>query len=474
MTGKRPVLLAACLLALFGSGCATVSTEATWEEVRNDVTDRTGRVVEWNQGTQADRAAVEAVEGLLEDGLTAEQAVQVALVNNRTLQATYEELGVAQADLVQAGLLRNPVFEGVFRFVRDNGQAYDLGVTQNFLDVLLIPMRKKVARARLEGAKLRVSAAVIDLASQVRIAFLRAQAAEQALAMRRTAMDAARASHQMAQRLRAAGNVTALELSLQRELHETTKLNVQAAEATVLETRERLNMLLGLWGEQTEWRIDGALPPVPTREMDADDVEQKAIASSLDLAIAREGLRTAAARMGVRVAETVSPELAAGLEAEGEDPGTWEVGPALALPIPLFDQGQAASARAKARMRELWNDYTQQAVQVRSAARRARYRLLAARQRAIHYRDVVLPLRRRILRQTHLRYNAMFLGVFQLLQAKQLEVAARRRYIDELANYWIARVELETLLQGRMVESGGAEMGAETVPTGMEMMGGGH
>jgi cobalt-zinc-cadmium efflux system outer membrane protein len=430
--------------------------------------------VQWNQGTEADRAAVEAVNWLLQGGLTAEEAVQVALVNNRTLRATYEDLGVAQADLVQAGLLRNPVFEGVFRFVRNNGQAYDLGVTQDFLDVLLIPMRKKVARARLEGTKLRVTAAVIDLASEVRIAFVRAQAAEQALAMRRTAMDAARASHQMAQRLRTAGNITALELSLQQELYETSKLNVQAAETTVLETRERLNMLLGLWGEHTEWRIEGALPPVPTDEMNADDVERKAIANSLDLAMAWEALRTAAARMGVRVAEAVSPELAVGLEAEGEDPGTWEVGPALALPIPLFDQGRAASARAKARMRGLWNDYTQQAVHVRSAARTARYRLLAARQRAIYYRDVVLPLRRRILRQTHLRYNAMFLGVFQLLQAKQLEVAARRRYIDELANYWTARVELETLLQGRMVESDGAGMSPEMAPTGMEMMGGGH
>jgi cobalt-zinc-cadmium efflux system outer membrane protein len=308
----------------------------------------------------------------------------------------------------------------------------------------------------------------------VQAAFVRAQAARQALAMRREVMQAAEASYRMAQRLREAGNISKLALSLERELYEMSKLDVQAAEVAELEARERVNALLGLWGRNAEWQLAATLPEVPDDELSLDDSERRAVQSSLDLAMAWQELRTAAAAMGVDVAETVSPELAAGVEAEGEDPGVWEVGPALALPIPLFDRGQAASARANAQIRRLWDHYTDLAVRLRSAARTARFRLLSARQRATYYRDVVVPLRERILRQTHLRYNAMFVGVFQLLQAKQLETAAKQRYIEELANYWIARIEMQALLRGTMPAETAVQMGAAAGGMQMGANGGGH
>ena len=462
------------LVGVLLTGCASVSTDETWHEVQGEVAERTGRLVQWHRGGEADRAVAHAVDEMLRDGLTAEEAVQIALINNRDLQGTYEELGIAQADLVQAGLLKNPVFEGAFRFIRHDGQAYDLGVTQDFLDVLLLPLRKKVARSRLERVKLSVTAAAMDLTTEVRTAFLRAQAAGQMLAAQRTAMKAAEASYQMAQRLREAGNISALDLSLQRELYEERRLAVQSADLAVLEARERLNVLLGLWGGDTEWEITEMLPEVPAEPMDLSDLEKRTVGGSLNLAMAWQDLRTAAREMGVRVAEKVSPELAAGVEAEGEDPGVWEVGPMLALPIPLFDRGQAAKSRGNAQINRLWDHYTHLAVRVRSAARMARNRLLAARQRAVFYRDVVIPLREKILRQTQLRYNAMFLGVFQLLQARQLQTEARLRYVRELANYWIARLQMETLLQGRMVRGTATVPAMESAPASTGMNGGGH
>lgn len=474
MKADSAPVLAVCLIGVWLTGCASVSSEATWDDVRTDVARRTGQSVQWNRGTGADQAVASALERLLEDGLTAEETVQIALLNNRGLQATYEELGIARADLVQAGLLKNPVFEGVFRFVRDDGQAYDLGVTQDFLDVLLIPMRKKVAASRLGRTKMAATAAVVDLVGEVRVATVRAQAVRQVLAMRREVMEAAQASYQMARRLRAAGNISELELSLERETYEESKLDVQAGELALVEASEQLNTLLGLWGQKAAWELAEELPEVPGEEMDLAGAERRAVENSLDLAMAWQDLRTAASAMGVEWAETVSPELAAGVEAEGEDPGVWEVGPVLALPVPLFDRGQAASARAKAEMRRLWGRYTDLAVRLRSQARTARYRLQTARRRAMYYRDVVIPLRQQILRQTQLRYNAMFLGVFQLLQAKQLEIDARRRYIEELAGYWIARTEMETLFQGRMIadSAAGVSAGAGTASNGVG--GGGH
>ncbi len=467
-------LAALTALAVLMAGCVSVSTDEAWQNVQSDVAARTGRLVRWNRGTDADHAVGSAVTRMLEAGLTAEEAVQIALLNNRRLQSVYSEIGIAQADLVQAGLLKNPVFDGVLRFVRHDGESYDLGVTQDFLDVFLIPLRKKLARARLRQAQLRVTAAVVELSAQVRIEYVRLQETEQMLAMRRGAMAAAEAAYQMAVRLREAGNVTELAVSLQRELFETSRLDVQSAESAAVRARERMNVLLGLWGRQVDWIVTKGLPQIPESELDLDGLEARVVAGSLDLAAAWQDLRAVAREMGVRVAEKVAPELAAGVEAEGADPGVWEVGPALALPIPLFDQGQAASARAKARMSLLWNRYTDLAVRLRSAARTAGYQLLAARRRAIYYRDVVMPLRENIMRQTQLRYNAMFLGVFQLLQAKRLEIEARGRYIRELANYWIARIETERLLQGSLVADSAVDMGGDAGAMQAGPNGGGH
>ncbi len=461
------------VLALFAAGCASVSTEQTWEDVQGNVAERTGRRLQWNQRTEEDLAVNESVDDMLDNGLTTEEAVQVALINNPKLQATYEKLGIAQADLVQAGLLKNPVFEGTFRFIRHNGHSYDLGIAQDFLDVLLIPLRKTIARSHLEKTKLAVTAAVMDMVAKVRIAIVQAQRAKQVLAMRERVKEAAEASHEMARRLRRAGNITELEQSLKRERYEVSKLNQQSAEVDLLKSRERLNTLLGLWDAKTEWELADELPDIPEEKLDVANTQKRAVQNSLDLAMAMEDLRIAARSMGVEVAETISPELALGVEAEGEDGGEWEIGPTLALPIPVFDRGKAASASAEANIRRLWNRCTDLAVRLRSRSRTARYHLLAARQRALYYRDVVIPLREQIMEQTHERYNGMFLGVFQLLQAKKSEIDAKRRAIGEVANYWIARVELETLLEGRMLQEQPATAEA-SADLGSGMDGGGH
>ena len=101
-----------CALLLLLSGCATFDQRAGFSDVRTAVEERSGKRVAWNLGTELDAEAAEDVRRLLAGPLTADAAIQVALLNNRGLQATYAELGVAQADVVQAGLLTNPVFDG--------------------------------------------------------------------------------------------------------------------------------------------------------------------------------------------------------------------------------------------------------------------------------------------------------------------------------------------------------------------------
>src|SRR5688500_19834437 len=173
--------------AMLLTGCADVPREAGFEDVRTEVEDRAGERVRWNRLTADDRAVSVVLETLLSDGLTSDRAVQVALLNNRSLQASYEDLGVAQADVVQAGLLRNPVFDAEVKFLEGGGgEVIELAVVQDFLDVFFIPLRKRIAAHALEAAKLRVTGAALDLVGEVRQAYFAHVDAGQELGLRRT------------------------------------------------------------------------------------------------------------------------------------------------------------------------------------------------------------------------------------------------------------------------------------------------
>ncbi len=444
---RRLVVL---LLASAATGCA-VPKNAGFDDVRRSVALRIDHEVEWSRDTSADKVVATAVDQLLRDELTADGAVQIALLNNQQLQAVYEDLGVAQAALVQAGLLKNPVFDAAVRLRVSGGPVNpEFAIAEDFLDLLFIPMRKRIAGADLEAAKQRVTGAVLDLAGEVRIAWYQLQAELQLLVLERAVMTAGTAAADAAARLHAAGNVTELEVASEEMLAAQARLDVAATEAHVIDLRERLNSLMGLWGAQTEWTLDGQIPDLPEEEdIDLTGVERRAVAASVDLAQLREQVAGMRERLGLARVAGPLPSLDIGAVADRDD-GDWELGPSVALAVPLFDQGQALVATSAAELRRAERRYHALAVQLRAATRASRNRMIAARQRAGYYRRVLLPLRARVLAQTQLEFNGMQVGVFQLLQAKQQEVETSKQYVDALRDYWIARAQLTQILDGRL------------------------
>ena len=445
-------LLSLVTAAATVGGCASVPREAGFSDVQRVVADRTGKRVHWNQGTSADAAVADSLRTLLQKELTAEDAVQIALLNNRNLQAIYEELMVAQADLVSAGLLRNPLFEAEVRINEGGGGVgSEFAVVQDFIDILYIPMRKRLAEAAFEAAKLRVAGQVVDLAGEVRAAFITLQASQQTLEMRRQVVTATEASYDVARRLRAAGNITELELANEQALAEQGRLDLRAAELEVLQGRERLNVLMGLWGPAAVgWTAAVRLPEPPAEDPPAAGLEGRAIDRSLDLQAAR--LEVEAAARSARLAAPFGflPEAEAGIAAEREPEGEWAVGPAISLPIPLWSQGQPQVAAARAGLRAARQRHTALAVEIRSRVRAARDALAAARDQAEYYRRVILPLRQRIVEETQLQYNAMQIGPIQLLLARQQQIDAGAGYIRSLRTYWLARAGLDQILSGRL------------------------
>jgi outer membrane protein, heavy metal efflux system len=463
-SARNATYLFMCLVFL--SGCTTVSLNAGFPEVSALVEERGGLKVFWNNGTELDREAAEKLDSLLKNKLTVDEAVQIALLNNRELQAVYSDLGVAQADLVQAGLLSNPIFDAAIKWPTPGGGKPDLelAAVMNFLDIFYLPLRKRVATARFEEAKTRVGGLVMDFAARVRSAFYVHQANEQMLELRQTIVKALDASFEIARRLSEAGNITDLDLARERAQFEAAKLSLRAAEVSVRQSREELNMLMGLWGKQTEWQTDERLPEVPQQAIQTEDLERVALIRSVDLLNARQRLMSAGEQLGLNKATALIPESHMGALGERTD-GAWEVGPVLEFPIPLFDQGQARTGRAAAELRRAQQEYYALAVKIRSTARALRDRAQGARDRALYYRDIMLPLHERIVNEAQLQYNAMQLGPIQLLRAREQQIETAAAYVEALRDYWLARTELAQLLSGRLPGGDGARAGEAAAAT---------
>ncbi|MFP4053039.1 MAG: TolC family protein [Phycisphaerae bacterium] len=460
------------------AGCDSLDARPVFGQVKRDIAERTGQLVQWNTGSDEDAAAQARVAQLLQDRLTLDEAIQVAMLNNPHLQATYERLGIAQANLVQAGLLKNPIFDAEVKFldnVSGTRAIVEMAVVQDFLDVLMVPLRRRLARAQLDAVRSQVIGKVLDVVAEVRIAFVSVQASEHTLATLRQNLQATDASYDAARRLSKAGNITDLELANERALYERSKLAVASAETSLVEARERMNRVLGLWGGRTTWAISPDLPNVPAEPFDANGLESKAVAASVDLEVLRDRMRVVAARTGIEATELVFPELMAGAAAEYEGPeDKWNAGPAVSVAIPVFDWGQARTAQGRHRLRALWQQYAATAIELRSAVRSATVRLRNARRQSEYYRRVLLPLAERVTSETQLQYNAMQLGVFQLLAAKRNEIDLRRQYIDARRDYWIARTELEQILAGRMLRRSQVQVSLPGGGGGMDEGGGGH
>ncbi len=444
-TLQRRLAAAFALLLVGLPGC--VSEDAGYQDVRKVVASRTGHEVRWGH-LESDRSSDAAVRALLQQPLTSESAVKLALLNNAELQASFEELGVARAELVSALRLPNPVAEGSVRFHQHDRTTLDFTVTEDLSQLLLLPLRNAAAQAELEAAKLSVTARALDLVLEVRSAFYAYLADQQLLDFRATVLKALEASAEVAKGLHDAGNVTDLTFESEQVQAEEARVNYASAKTALVTSREHLSALLGLSGARSGWRVDARLAE-PAGELPLADLETKAIERSLDLSIIQHRISAAAKHANLARAEGWLPELKGGVTAERED-AAWSYGPLAAVQVPLFYQGQGEVARARAELRRQRQLLGARTVQIRAVARATAARLAAARERANFIKTVLLPSRERILNATQLQYNGMGASVFQLLLAKREQIATAQSYVEALRDYWTAYAEAEQLRAGRL------------------------
>ncbi len=448
---ERPFtpLIAGALLFVLLSGCATVRPQTRLDEVQSQVGARTGQQVAWHQGDEDRQWTESAVKTLLQDGMTADEAVQIALINSPALQATYERLGIVQADLVQAGLAENPTLS--LQYLSGNaGNIFEGAIVQDFVSLFTLSAGRKIGAAGARQATLEVSQAVTDRAAEVRAAYFSVVADAQSLELLQQVANATAAGAELAARQYAAGTLAQRDQLAQQSLYGQTIAEAARAEAQLAADRERVNRLLGLSGDQTQWSVPQRLPELPARLPALEDVEAVAVSQRLDLAAANAEVETLARVSGLTRSTRWLRFLGVGVAYKREPGNENFFGPEVELELPLFDQGQSRLARAQAELLAAERRLEQLAVEIRSEAREARLRLQSAYQLARHYEEALLPLQQRLVEETTKFYNGMLIGAYDLLLVRQQQIEIARDYIAASKEFWIAWAELERAVGGRI------------------------
>ena len=442
---QLPALLTA---AAFLGGCASFSPDGGFAPVQQTAKDRLGKDLQWAR-SDADRDAIDLrVRELLSKPLSVDDAVQIALLNNRGLQAEYQELGIGEADLVQAGRLPNP---GVAFARTTQGGEVELEwlLAINLARLIAIPLFMEVESRRFAHTQLRVSLQMVSLAADTRKAWLNAVAAEETVRYMRQVMQAAEASAELARRMQQVGNFNKLQRAREQGFYADAALNLARAEQAQRATRERLTRLLGLWGAQAQFSLPERLPDLPKSTVDLPDIERLALEQRLDVRGAKLAAEQTAKNLGLTRTTRFINVLEVGAIYNTYNDAPSQRGYEIGFELPLFDWGDARVAKAEAIYMQAVDRAAQTAIDARSEVREAYTGYRSAYDIARHHRDEIVPVRQRIAEENLLRYNGMLIGVFELLADSRAQIASVNNYIESLRDFWMAQADLDMALIGK-------------------------
>ncbi len=438
----RSVASIAAALAL--AGCASLPRDRGYSESRELIANQRPVPPDWsplrtNQELQLPTAPIGA-----------EDAVRLAFFNNPRLREEYARLGLGRADLEDARRLSNPSL-GYLRLSPDSGagtqitRSLSLGLT----DLLILPARKRLAEAELERLQMAVASAVLDIATDVEVAWYEAVGAQQIAAMRDVVARAAEQSAELAQRFFDAGNINRLQLEQERAAATQARIDGLAAGSDALRARHRLAGLIGL-PTSADWSTQSQLPAPRAVGYDADTLVASALETRLDLAAARRAVTLREDALGVTRRWRWLGGIEVGYEHEREFDGGRATGPFASVELPIFNQGQGSVARAEAELQHARAELDAMLLTVQNDARLGLDALSVAYTIAERHRAELVPHREAIVARTQEQVNFMLVGVFELLLAKQQEYDAYQAYLEAVRDYWVARAGLRGAVGTRL------------------------
>lgn len=452
-TSTRRLAVGGLAATLLLGGCATVTQDSGFKTVADVARDRLGQEATWQRSPEARDTAAQRTRELLAQPLTMDSAVQIALLNNRGLQASYAELGISEAAMVQASRLPNPGF--TFERTRSGN---DLSISRtfslSFLNLLTLPVAARIEGRYFEQTKLLTANQMLQVAADTRRAYINAVAAEQSARYAEQVQQAAEAGAEFARRLAAAGNFSKLDRAREQAFYAETTANLARTRQQAQAEREALIRQLGLWGADTGadtgFKLPERLPDLPKARPELQEIEAYALRNRLDIQAGKLQVEGLASSLGLTQATRFINVLDLGYVRNSKTNEPRETGYEIGIEIPLFDWGGARVARAQAIYMQAADQLADTAVRARSEVRETYVRYQTAYDLTRHYRDEVVPLRKTISDEMLLRYNGMLVSVFELLADAREQVNAVNGYIDALRGYWIAQTDLQMALGGKL------------------------
>ncbi|MGZ8287743.1 MAG: TolC family protein [Telluria sp.] len=441
----RPVAVAAAALAL--AGCASFSPDGGLDSVAAQTSQRIGQPVQFSKDAATAPATGQRISELLAAPLSAETAVQVALLNNRGLQASLAELGVAEADLVKAGRIANPSFS-FGRLAGGHDVEIERSVMFDIVGLLTIPLRSGIESRRFETAKLRAASEAVRLASDTRKAYFTAVAARQTALYMDQVRGAAEASAELAKRMAEVGNVSKLDQAREQAFYAEATAQLARSRHNATVAREQLARLLGVWGAQAGLSLPDRLPDLPQSATSEHNIEALAMEQRLDVQMARRDADMTARALGLSKATGFINVLHAGYVNSSKTGSERENGYEIELELPIFDWGRSRVAKAEAIYMQAAHRTADTAIRARSEVREAYSAYRTSHELAKHYRDEVVPLRKKISDEVLLRFNGMLIGVFELLADARAQITSVNSAIEAQRDFWIAETELQAAVNG--------------------------
>ena len=463
---RRSGVLVVVLVSAVLAGCASFSPDAGFSSIESAAKDKLGKDVRWAR-SDADVDTIDRrVRELLAKPLSVDDAVQVALLNNRGLQARFQDLGITEAEVVQAGRLPNPGF--TFGRLRQGDEVeLERGLHLNLARLLTLPMVSQLEARRFEQVKREVTMDVLSLAADARKAYFQAVAAEETVRYMRQVKQTAEASAELARRMEQVGNFSKLASAREQAFYADAALGFARADQAQRASRERLARLLGVWGDQLQFQLPERLPDLPAEARNQPDIEAVAMAQRLDVQAAKLGAEQTAKNLGLTRTTRFINVLELGLVRNTSNEAPRQTGWEIGLELPLFDWGGARVARAEAIYMQALHRAAQTAINARSEVREAYGNYRSAYDIARHQRDEIVPLKKRISEEQGLRYNGMIIGVFELLADARSQITSVNAYIESLRDLWLAQSDLDMALIGK------AAMAAPAGPAAAAADGGG-
>lgn len=452
-TYRRFVIAATLVAAWALTGCASVNFDDSLAQANAEQAAFTQGRLELAQ-TDAQRSAREATAAqLLSQPLSQSGAVHLALVNSPALQALLAQNWADAANAAQSGRIFNPTFSFERTTVLDEveiGRRLSFGL----LDLLTLPMRYSNAQSGLAHARLQLASDVVDSVTLVRQAWVRAVAAQQTLVYAKQVNAAAQASAELARRMQAVGNFTRLDRVRQQLFYADATTQLALAQNNVTVQREGLVRLLGLTDAQAlQLRLPERLPDLPLQPRSPQEVAKAASMERLDLKLAKASLDSAAKSQGLeRVSSFTDIELGVRRDTQFDNAhgtSTPVQGYEISFKLPLFDWGGVRRDAMNAHTLAAANRLESAVRNAASSLREGYGSYRTAFDVAAHYRDEVVPLRKTISEENVLRYNGMFIGVFDLLADTRDQIASVVAAIAADQQFWLADAALQATLTGR-------------------------